>query len=194
MKRLSILLLFVAASMSFLGSCCNHIAQESIHGQSSMPILSVVWDNKNYDAPPLKYLHGESQSQEIIDCNIECVSQNDYYNFQVIGNNDTVFFSLSKYYIGTNVDSINVMINMSTNGSQIHVIHDCAWGLHGKWFCRGSIPMTELCHISSTTPVHVAVFVLVDVMKENKQRSVYEILEERKIDRIDSIIQSLPSQ
>lgn len=88
------------------------------------------------------------------------------------------------------------MINMSTDGSQLNVINDCAWCLHGKWFCRGSRPMTELCHISSTTPVHVAVFILVDVMKDNEQKSIYEILKQNRLmrdtDLLDSIIQSLP--
>jgi len=194
MKRFFICLISVSVSIHLLQSCYSHVAKASIKSQTSTPTISVVWNKDSYDSPPLKYFHGEAQCNEVIGCDIECFFDNDLYNFRVIGDNDTVSFSLSKYYIGTNVDSVNIMINMSTNGSQIHVVHDCTWGLHGKWFCRGSRPMTDLCHISSTTPVHVAVFVLVDVMKENKQSSVYEILEEKNKDRLDSIIQSLPSQ
>lgn len=194
MKRLFFCLIFVSVSILLFESCCSHVAKASKKSHSSIPKLSVVWNKDNYDSPPLKYYHGESQCKEVIDCDIECFFDDDLYHFRVIGDNDTIFFSLSKYYIGTNVDSVNIMINMSTNDSQVQVVHDCTWGLHGKWFCRGSRPMTDLCHISSTIPVHVAVFVLVDVMKENKQRSVYEILEDKNIDRLDSIIQSLPSQ
>ena len=194
MKKLFIWEILVSVSILFLESCCCYVAKASRNHQLPKPTLSVVWSNDSYDTPPLKYYHGESRCKEIVNCDIECDIDNDFYNFRVIGNNDTIFFSLSKYYIGTNVDSVNVMINRSTNCSQVHVIHDCAWGLHGKWFCRGSIPMTELCNISSTTPVHVAVFVLVDVMKENDRSSIYEILKENNNNRLDSIIQSLPSR
>lgn len=198
MKKIKICYIIILVGALLQNSCSSYIVTSNMNQRPSLPSPNVVWSSINYDSPPLKYYHGESIPGKTIDCKINYLLDNDLYKFCVISNNDTVFFSFSKYYIGTNVDSINVMMDMSTNDSQINVINDCSWCLHGRWFCRGSRPMSELCHISSTTPVHVTVFVLVDVMKDNEQQSIYETLKQnslmRDMNRLDSIIQSLPDQ
>ena len=68
MKRLFFCLIFVSVSILLFESCCSHVAKASKKSQSSIPKLSVVWNKDNYDSPPLKYYHGESQCKEVIDC------------------------------------------------------------------------------------------------------------------------------
>ncbi len=157
--------------------------------------VKVVWFEKKYEKNPLKYYEREIPSKKTIKCDVECFLDNDMYQFFVVSKSDTVFFSISKYYIGTNVDSINIMLEWSTDSSSIYVLPDCGWVMHKKMFVRGT-PLKDYCHITSTQPVHVAIFVLVDVMKDNDQQSIYEILKQDRImkdtERLDSFIQSIP--
>ncbi len=176
-----------------INSCSYRIATLSKIKQPVLPSLNVVWADVKYDTPPLRYFYESSTPSKTIDCQIDYSFDNDLYNFRVTSDNDTVFFSISKYYIGTNTDSVNVMINMSSEDSHIHVVSDCFWDDRGRF--RGFITggtRSGFCHISSAKPVHVAVFVIVDVWKKNEQKSIYDFLEEHRIDVIDSIIQSIP--
>ena len=176
-------------------SCIHNNRLQTSHLKTINQPVKVVWIEKKHEKNPLKYYEREIPSEKTINCDVECHLDNDMYQFLVVSKTDTVSFSISKYYIGTNIDSINIVITESIDTSSIYVFPYCSWAMHERWFVKGT-PLKDYCHIASTCPVHVAIFVLVDVMKDNHQQSIYEILKQDRMmkdtERLDSIIQSLP--
>ena len=182
--------IIVVLLVIFMQSCVlGKITQSS--EAPALPSVNAVWSGSRHSAPPLKYYLGETVSRETLDCNITYSIDGDLYVFQVTTDKDTATITISRYYVGTDVDSVNVMINPGIDTSSVSVIHNCSWILQGRWFCRGSRPMSDFCHVSSTKPIHVAVFVLTDWQKHNVNKTIYEFLQEEQVRRLDAIIQSM---
>lgn len=191
MKKIRLLFFLPAVAVSCTPS--NRL-QPSHATRIDFPV-KISWLKKNTQKNPLEYYGGDVSSDETIKCNVECFLDNEMYRFLVMGKSDTVSFSISKYYIGTNMDSINIMMNGAMDTSSIYVFPYCSWTMYKRWFVK-STPLKDYCHITSTRPVHVAIFILVDVMKDNGQQSIYEKLKQdrimKNIEGLDSIIESLP--
>ena len=151
-----------------------------------------VWIDSTYNKPPIRYFSGEMKRVNVIECSVEYYVKNERCYFTVTSKDDTIAFSVSEYYVGTNADSINIMICWASGKSSINIIPNCGWAMHGRCFTQGGLPMNELCNISSTKPVHVAAFVLVDWRRDNKMKTIYEYEKEVEMMRLDSIIRAIP--
>ena len=182
----------MVALLMILMQACSSNAIIQTPQVPPLPSVNAVWSGIAYSSPPLKYYLGESAPGNTIDCNITYSIIGDKYVFQATTAKDTANISISRYYVGTNVDSINLMINPGIDSSSVSVIYNCSWLHQRKWFCRGSRPQGDFCQITSTNPVHVAIFVLIDWRKNNVGKGIREFIQEEDVRRLDSVIQSMP--
>lgn len=176
--------------LTLLSSCIHRNIKRAFHC-NPVPITSVTWSDACYEKTPLKYYNGESRPNNVIPCNSTYHIVDDSYLFNVTTTTDTVTVEISQFYIGTNADSINIMINNAIDTSDIYVIYNCGWAMNGKWFCRGSTPRNDFCRVSSSKPVHVAVFVLTNWEKKNESKTIDEYKREKQLHEIDSLLHSL---
>ncbi len=174
-----------------VSGCSEHFSRITRHTNRE-PIITAVWIDSAYNKPPIRYFSGEMKHVNVIECSVEYSVKNESCFFTVTSKDDTIAFSVSEYYVGTNADSINIVICWASGKSSMNIIPDCSWAMHGRWFTQGGRPMNELCTISSTKPVHVAAFVLVDWRRDNKMKTIYEYEKEVEMMRLDSIIHAIP--
>lgn len=192
MRKFFYIIPLLLTAFVFLESCiCSTTNTKSSFTSLSIPI-NVIWSETSYIDPPLLYYMGEANPYRKKVCFLSHSFRDETYYFRVVSGDDSISFTIPKYYIGSNVDSVNVMIDWAADMSSIFIVHGCTWAMHGKWFCRGSRPMNDFCGITATKPVHAAVFVLSKLGEPNNEKNIYEFIQENQIKRLDSIIQSLP--
>lgn len=176
--------------ISLLVTGCSELFSRITLHANSEPIITVAWIDSAYVEAPIKCFWGEKE--HVIDCSVDYSIKKGRCFFNVTSPDDTIVFSISEYYVGTNVDSINIVICWASEKSSMSIIPDCSWTFHGRFFTQGGRPMNEFCDISSTKPVHVAAFIIVDWKKDNKKRTIYEYKNEVEMMQFDSIIHAIP--
>lgn len=186
------LVLTMLPCISLLCSSCSESFSRITHQTNSKPIVKAVWIDSTCYKSSIRYFSGDMENVCVTSCSVDYSIKNGCRFFYVTSDDDTISFSVSDYYFGTNVDSVNIMIFGTSGKSSINVIPDCSWTMQGRMFTQGGRTMTEFCNISSTKPVHVAVFILVDWKKDNKKKTIYEYEKEVELMRLDSIIHTIP--
>lgn len=175
---------FVLAVICF--TSCSHQFIDKI--QLLRHHTSILWsESQVYTTPLLCYPWGKNA-----ECDFLCNSSKDMYNCTITTDVDTIKFGFSKAYIPTNADSVTIKINKVADTSRISIIPGCSWHKHhgGLLFVKGS-HMNEYCHIYSTTPVAVEVYIIVDYNKKNKNKDIHQLIEDDKQRKIKSLIKKM---
>lgn len=150
----------------------------------------VIWLDTTTEKVPLTYMcPGRYDDKDELQCVFRSSLHKGAVQYIVISGNDTVEFEISQTYIQTNTDSINILINWATDTSSIYVMPNSAWAFNKRIMVKGGI-MNDYCSIKTTRPVHVAVYIIVDFMDENKNKSIYDLIEDEKKREMDSIIRN----
>ena len=185
-KKYRVLRSVIVVAMGTLLTACTH------QFITQMPLLrhhsTIVWEDRQFNKYPFRYYLGEYYTpSKHIDCQYRCRSTKSMYRYVVISAMDTIEFEFSKAYIPTNTDSINIIINWATDSSCINMMSSSMW--------RGGILSayagSMYCSIKSTKPVFVEVYVVVNTMRKNKNKTIYELIEEDRRNKIDSLVRNI---
>lgn len=183
-KNILIVLVFITTA-----SCSGRFITQ-------MPLLRhhthIVWSERQFVNSPLNYYLGEDSPGNTIDCRFKCWSDKARYHYVITSASDTIEISFSKAYIQTNTDSINIMINWSTDTSSIYAHPNCYRSIFmGKKCLIKDGPWDDYCSISSTRPVNVSVFDIVNPKKKNRNKTIYDLREEDKWNKLESLIEKM---
>lgn len=152
-----------------------------------------TWSTKRYGNNGNRYYCSFDEPGGRVKCTTEMILEKEYYFFKICSSNDTVLISVHNTYIGSNVDSINIMLDYATDTSDISVFPDQSWALRGRAL-GGSPPISFLCRIKSTSPVHARVYLLVDTDKRNENlpyKTEHDYYYERTQKGLDSIVKNI---
>lgn len=178
--------------LSFI-SCTSHIGITDGRIEPN-PFIGVVWSQSQYKYNRGRYYNVFEDSGDTLGCTMYISHEKNYYIFNIYSKIDTVMLRVHNSYIGTNVDSINIMLDMSFDTSDVVVYPNQSWAFHGKML-GGDKPISNLCQIQSTIPIHARVFMIVDVFKENYNppyKTEFNYQQQRIKKGLDSIIESIP--
>lgn len=178
---------FAVAIMAVSISCINN---NFICARKTPYNTKVIWLDKVTNTIPLYYTcSGRYDTKDELQCFYRSTIHKDVVQYIVTHGIDTVEFEISQAYIQTNTDSVNIIINWAAGTSSIYVMPNSGWGFNKRIMAKGGI-MNDYCSIRSTRPVHVAVYIIVDFMEKNKNKSIFELIEDEKKKGMDSIIRN----
>lgn len=143
-------------------------------------IVASVWNSTNMVNEDIKNLKEDQNCQSSFQ-----ILKNEYA-FMITHCEDTVVVAVSKLDIPSNLEYVRIIVNDTTDKSTLSVFPGTAILLHGWmiWFNKNN----NMCHMTTTRPVNVSVYILGDPMTDNSNKTMEEYQKESYMDSLLNII------
>ena len=156
--------------------------------------LAAIWFDGLDDYYSRTVLNQVRDLKEDSCCHSKYSKKKDYYSFNVYRMTDTVTIDISKLYIESNLDFVKILVDDASNSSYLEVYLEAGFAENGRMFGYSGIT-NYMCNLQASRPVKVSVFLFLDFMDSNVNKTMYEYRRENFADslrrNLDSVINTL---
>lgn len=140
------------------------------------PFISTIWISKSPLSSFGKTVKYEGvKVHDTLLHNTVCTIGDDHYVFHIFSTKDTAEIFIHKKYIGSNLDTVRILIRNTKDSSTINIYPDASWVRLGQIRTLVSDSQkSEDCYVKSTLPVSVSIDLIVNPLIENSNPSYKE--------------------